>query len=192
MIDPRRFTFIAILILGSGLVLSEPLLAGSKPGAAKPGTQAQSGKTSVTLETKVQLAPTATPSSPAKLIQPEALIVSKKKGYLYIVWDVFSHREIFDPKQKNSRLAALRYAAYIAQVHGFLKHPDYPEARVNIIVFNERDEYGGPRWDSVEKYHALTLLAEKYAELKIAGPEQIWTLTEKKLNTLLAAPKGKK
>lgn len=184
---------IAVLLLGGCLVLHLSALAGSKPPAANAKTAVAPGKTTSSDKTPARKpTPVATPDTPANLIQPETLIVSKKKGYLYIVWDVYAHRKKFDPKRRNSALTALRYAAYIAQAHGFQKYPDYPEARVNIIVFNERDEYGGPRWDSVEKYYAYTVLAKKYTELEITDPERIWTLKEKMLRALLAEPKGKK
>ncbi len=124
------------------------------------------------------------PKSPGEIIQPEALIISKKKGYLFILWDVYAHRKMFNPKKKTNRLTALRYAAYIAWAHGFQEHPEYPEARLNIIVFNERDEYGGPRWDAVEKWHTYTFRADKFKAAGISRPEIIWQLDEEILRSL--------
>jgi hypothetical protein len=126
------------------------------------------------------------PPAPDQIIQLENLIISKKPGYLYMVWDVFSHRELFDPKDKLHARTALRYAAYIAYAYGFQKHPDYPEARMNIIVFTARDEYGGPRWDLAEKWYAFNFLADKFKALKISRPESLLELDDKKLRSLLA------
>ncbi len=123
-------------------------------------------------------------NDPSVLIRPEALIVSKKTGYLYIVWDVFALRDDFDPKLPAHASKALRYAAYIAYAHGFAKHPEYPEARIQIINLKARDEYGGPRWDLADKWYAFTFPAGRLKALNLASPEALWTLDEKTLRTL--------
>jgi hypothetical protein len=87
-------------------------------------------------------------------------------------------------------LASLRYAAYLAFAYGFLKYPGYPEARVNLIAFKTRDEYGGPRWDLAEKWHLYTFRADRFGSQGITQPESLWNLPEKKLNLLLAPLSG--
>jgi hypothetical protein len=127
-------------------------------------------------------------ASPASLVKPEALIVTKKPGYLFLVWDVFSQRELFDPTQPASGKNALRYAAYVAYAYGFEKYPEYPEARVRLLAFKGRDEYGGPRWDLAEEWHQFTFSAAKFKVRKNFKPEAVWSLDEKTLRSMLKDP----
>lgn len=132
------------------------------------------------------------PNEHNQIIRPDALIVSKKPGYLFMVWDVFPLRERFEPGDHARDTAALRYAAYLAMAYGFSKYPGVPEARVNLIAFKTRDEYGGPRWDQAEKWHLYTFRADRLKSLGVTDPESLWALDEKKLALLpLPAPQQK-
>ncbi|NTV51978.1 MAG: hypothetical protein HGA76_03040 [Candidatus Firestonebacteria bacterium] len=130
------------------------------------------------------------PNAYNRIIAPETLMVSKKKGYLFIVWDVFPLRDRFAPGDAARDTAALRYAAYLALAYGFAKYPGFPEARVNLIAFKARDEYGGPRWDLAEKWHLYTFRAETFKAQGITQPESLWALAEKKLRLLPGPPAG--
>jgi hypothetical protein len=133
-----------------------------------------------------------TPNEHNQIIKPESLIVSKKAGYLFMVWDVFPLRARFEPGDKTRDTAALRYAAYLAMAYGFAKNPGFSEARVNLIAFKARDEYGGPRWDQAEKWHLYTFRADRLKSLGLTNPESLWTLDEKKLHLLpMPAPTQK-
>lgn len=195
----KKIKVLGVALLGGVFITGLSVYAGSKqPVFSETGhnhkaeAKSPAGKASGLKKGKVKtrIKP-ATPKSPEEIIQPEALIISKKKGYLFILWDVYAHRKMFDPKKKTNRLTALRYAAYIAGAHGFQKYPEYPEARLNIIVFNERDEYGGPRWDAVEKWHTYTFRADKFKAAGISRPESIWQLDENILRSLPEKEKSK-
>lgn len=87
-------------------------------------------------------------------IQRADFIVSDKGSYLHLLWDAFPVKKALAEEAKAKGLApgALRrnvVKGLLESVSG--SYSKALKAKVDVVEFTQRDEYGLPRWSSVHK-----------------------------------------
>ena len=98
--------------------------------------------------------------------------VADKKTYVHILWDAAAQKERIAGKEKRSLLAEA------ARQLVLLRYPAGASAdavRVDIVFVAERDEYGNPKWDSLERVAHVELSRKKVAGAPSdADPEKLF------------------
>jgi hypothetical protein len=75
-------------------------------------------------------------------------MVSDKQTYVHILWDADAVRSRFEGKDKRA------FIAEAARQLALLRYPRSASAdqlRVDIVFVTQRDEYGSPKWDTLQR-----------------------------------------
>ena len=106
---------------------------------------------------------TSTVKAGGMLIARADFIITDKKTYAHLLWDAYPCREQLKC-QDQDKIFTLVVADLLA---GPLakKLPDALKAKVDIVEFTERDNYGLPKWDSVRKLQKMKATRDKKGSL---------------------------
>lgn len=91
------------------------------------------------------------PAAPPADVLPAAwfeknVTVTKKSGYVHVFWNAQEARAALTPSRRRLLLArAARHLAVSAVP------ADADLVKLDVVFVSERDNYGMPRWDSLEK-----------------------------------------
>lgn len=84
-------------------------------------------------------------------IVPADFIITRKKGYVHLLWDAFPYRGPAAPDVQA--VVADLLAGPVAK-----KFPKAVKVKVDVVEFPDRDEYGAPRWESIRRVAAFQAL----------------------------------
>jgi hypothetical protein len=87
--------------------------------------------------------------------------VSDKGAYVHILWDANAVRSEFEGKDKRALIAGA------ARQLALLRYPKTASAdkvRVDIVFVTQRDGYGNPKWDSLQRVAHLEFSRKRVAE----------------------------
>lgn len=87
--------------------------------------------------------------------------VSDKRAYVHILWDANAVRSRFEGKDKRALIAeAARQLALLR----YPKTASADQIRVDIVFVTQRDGYGNPKWDSLQRVAHLEFSRKRVAE----------------------------
>lgn len=95
--------------------------------------------------------------------------VSDKSAYVHILWDANAVRSRFEGKDERALIAEA------ARQLGLLRYPKSASAdqiRVDIVFVTQRDEYGNPKWDSLQRVAHLEFPRKLVGQASGADPER--------------------
>ena len=88
-------------------------------------------------------------------------MVTDKKTYVHMLWDANAVRGRFDGKDRRAMLAEA------ARQLALLRYPvgaSADEIRVDIVFVAQRDEYGNPKWDTLQRVAHAEFSRKRVAE----------------------------
>jgi anaerobic selenocysteine-containing dehydrogenase len=95
--------------------------------------------------------------------------VSDKGAYVHILWDANAVRTRFEGKDKRALIAeAARQLALLR----YPKTATADQIRVDIVFVTQRDEYGNPKWDTLQRVAHLELSRKLAGQAAAADPEK--------------------
>lgn len=93
-----------------------------------------------------------------KPFDPKNVLATDKKAYVHILWNAADQKDALTlPSRK---LAAARLAVRLA----FERYPAGATAdrvKVDIVIVNEKDGYGLPKWNALKRVATVELLRSK-------------------------------
>ena len=101
--------------------------------------------------------------------------VSDKGTYVHILWDAYAVRSRFEDKDKRA------FIAEAARQLTLLRYPKTASAeqmRVDIVFVTERDEYGSPKWDTLQRVAHLEFPRALASQPSGPDPEKGFTKFE--------------
>jgi len=119
-----------------------------------------------------------TPAVPWSSWFAKNTMVTDKKSYVHFFWNAQDVREKFaEPAKKE----------FVAQAAGELVRSLYPAKasadlmKVDIVFVRERDSYGLPKWESLERVAHIELSREKVVSAMAGGatPARLVSLCER-------------
>jgi hypothetical protein len=79
--------------------------------------------------------------------------LTEKHGYIHIFWNAQEARSYLEGKEKKRRIAeAARHLVTLLYPNGL-----QDRVRIDIVFVLERDQYGMPKWDSLQRVAHLEL-----------------------------------
>lgn len=116
---------------------------------------------------------TPTVKAAGLMVRVDDLILSDKKAYAHMLWDAYPLRDTITAmaKARGMEPAAFRRLAVKDLVAGPLKAkaPKAPKVKVDVVEFDQRDEYGMPQMASIKKLDHIEMDAP-FASTKTAAP----------------------
>lgn len=126
----------------AAFVLAAPFIAGAPDG---PGAAPLTKATALVTPPASEATPAAASPFPAAWFDKN-VIVTKKEGYVHVFWNAQEARGPLTGPNKRlvlaqvaRRLAAEKVGAGVDRV------------KMDVVFVRERDRYGMPRWDTLEK-----------------------------------------
>jgi len=157
---------------------------------AKPKTTHSTPKKKSVKKTAVQAKPTAQvtsvatqPAAAAPAAVPEKwsaeyikkyIIVTPKTGYSHVLIDVATKREAFEGAGKHTAIAL--QALQLAQ-STVLANAASDVVKLDVVIFQNRDNYGSPLWDSMKRLGHLEFSAKALSAVAadtFQKPESDW------------------
>jgi hypothetical protein len=152
------------------------------PTAEKTVAPTPAKKSHTPLKKKSKPAGTKSDPSATSLIAPwtiewtkKYVIVTPKTGYSHTLIDVETLRPTFEGAKMHS--AAALEALALAQSTGLLD-PTVDLVKVDVVLFQNRDNYGSPVWDSMKRLAHFEFSAQALAKSSTGvfqKPEAEWT-----------------
>lgn len=96
-----------------------------------------------------RLASAATVDFGSLNVDEKHVLLTEKPEYIHVIFDAYPYRQKISELGKKFTL--LRAAKELAQSYVFVKFPKARKAKIVIVEYAERDEYGSPVWEHVVK-----------------------------------------
>jgi len=106
---------------------------------------------------------TSTVKAGGMLIAKADFIITDKKSYAHLLWDAFPYREQLKGQDQAKVFNLVVMDLLSGPLAKKLRGAD--KAKIDIVEFTERDNYGLPKWDSVKKLQKMTASRDKKGSL---------------------------
>jgi hypothetical protein len=97
------------------------------------------------------------------LVQEADLLVTPKNEYVHVIFDAYPYRSQI--KKAGKGFAWRRAVKDLAETVVFKRNPQMSRAKIVIVEYSERDDYGAPVWETVQKLGEFEVRLQKNGDI---------------------------